>query len=199
PDEALRSAYSVSESPPSETQHAIRSTQYAPRLVSILSIPQALEKTGTGSLCLLSETGQVKPYGRALPVADRLGHDRVLLAKWVRRLTNWNGRQAPLTVWAEKIIPLVEQKLAQQKTPVVGFQDQDQRIVALVSIADLTMRVPVDSHGVALWKPMEREVFPRDCAQCALVPVCRELPASTGVALLCRRFWLVDGRGVPTL
>jgi hypothetical protein len=132
-------------------------------------------------------------------VADRLTQDRVLLAKWVRRLTNWNGRQIPLSLWTEKVVPLLEAKLAQQKTPVVTFQNQGQRILALVSIADLTLRVPVDKHGVPMWKPTEREVLPADCAQCSLVPVCRELPASTGVALLWRRLGLIDAVGVPTL
>src|SRR5208283_3905505 len=146
-----------------------------------------------------SEDEHGKTYGRALTVADRLGQDRVLLAKWVRRLTNWNGRQAPLAVWEEKIVPLVKEKLAQQKTPVVSFQNQAHRILALVSITDLTLRVPVDRHGVALWKPVEREVLPADCARCPLVPVCRQLPASTGVALLWRRLGLVDAAGVPTL
>src|SRR5208283_1050439 len=79
------------------------------------------------------------------------------------------------------------------------FQNQDLRIVALVSIADLTLRVPVDTHGVALWKPHERDVLPADCAQCSLVPVCRGLSAATGVALLWRRLGLVDESGSPTL
>jgi hypothetical protein len=132
-------------------------------------------------------------------VADRLGNDRVLIAKWIRRLTNWNGRQMPLAVWEEKMVPLVKEKLAQHRTPVVSFRTEAQRILALVSIADLTMRVPVDRHGVAMWKPVEREVLPADCARCPLVPVCRELPTSTGVALLWRRLGLVDAAGVPTL
>jgi superfamily II DNA/RNA helicase len=166
---------------------------------SVLSVSAALEKVGTGTLCVLSEDEHGKTYGRALTVADRLGHDRVLLAKWIRRLTNWNGRQVPLSVWEEEIVALVKEKLAQQKTPVVSFQNQAQRILAQVSIAALTTRVPVDRHGVALWKPVEREVLPADCAQCPLVPVCRQLPASTGVALLWRRLGLVDAAGVPTL
>ena len=165
----------------------------------LLSVPQALEKVGTGTLCVLSENERGKTYGRALTVADRLGADRVIISKWVRRLTNWDGRQASLAVWKEKIAPLVERRLAQQKTPVMSFSDEAHRIVARVSIADLTMRVPVDSHGVAIWKPIEREVFPSDCARCQLVPVCRELPASTGVALLWRRLGLVDEAGIPTL
>ena len=167
--------------------------------IPVLSVPQALEKTGSGTLCVVSENEGGKVYGRALTVADRLGPDRVLIAKWVRRLTNWNGRQVPLAVWTEQIVPLLEQKLTEQKTPVVDFQNEDQRILARVSIADLTLRVPVDAHGVAIWKPTEREVLPADCARCSLVPICRQLPAGTGVALLWRRLGLVDPAGVPTL
>lgn len=165
----------------------------------VLRTPAALERIGTGTLCIISEDEHGQTYGRALTVADRLGHDRVLLAKWIRRLTNWNGRQVPLAVWEDQIVPLVKERLAQQRTPVVRFQNEAQRILALVSIADLTMRVPVDRHGVAMWKPIEREVLAADCAQCPLVPVCRQLPASTGVALLWRRLGLVNAAGVPTL
>src|SRR4051812_2419126 len=121
----------------------------------ILSISPALEKIGHGTLCVLSENEAGKTYGRALTVADRLGPERVLLAKWVRRLTNWNGRQVPLPVWNEQVVPSLERKLAEQKTPVVRFSDEDRRILAQVSIADLPMRVPVDAHGVAIWKPIE--------------------------------------------
>jgi superfamily II DNA/RNA helicase len=185
--------------PNADALHAPGITFHVSRFSPILSIPAALEKVGAGTLCVVSEDEQGKIYGRALTVADRLGHDRVLLAKWIRRLTNWNGRQVPLTVWEEEIVPLVREKLAQQKTPVVSFQNEAQRILALVSIANLTMRVPVDKYGVALWKPVEREVLPTDCAQCSLVPLFRQLPASTGVALLWRRLGLVDAAGVPSL
>jgi superfamily II DNA/RNA helicase len=180
-----------------DTQPAIRNLQQA--FVPVLSVPGALEKVGNGALCVLSENGETKTYGRASTLADRINNDRVVLAKWVRRMTNWNGRQAPLIVWKEKIVPLLEQKLAQQKTPVVKFVDEAHRIVAQVSIAELTMRVPVDSHGLAIWKPIEREVLPPDCARCTLVPVCQQLPTNTGVALLWRRLGLVDAGGVPTL
>jgi superfamily II DNA/RNA helicase len=182
--------------PGGEGEHTERIVK--PNFVPVLGVPGALEKVGNGELCVLSENEGIKTYGRASTVADRMANERVVLTKWVRRLTNWNGRQAPLAVWKEKIVPLLEEKLAQQKTPVVKFVDEAHRIVAQVSIADLTMRVPVDSHGVAIWKPIEREVLPADCARCSLVPVCRQLPTSTGVALLWRRLALVDAAGVPT-
>jgi len=170
-----------------------------PRLVPILSVAEALEKVGRGILCVLSEAGGEKCYGRAMTVADQITGERVILAKWVRRLTNWSHRQAPVAVWREQIEPLLREKLAQQKTPVARFVVEPQRIIACVSLAELTMRVPIDSHGVAIWKPVEREVLPDDCARCSQAAACRELPAGTGVALLWRRLGLVDERGTPTL
>jgi superfamily II DNA/RNA helicase len=169
------------------------------KLVPALTVREALEKVGHGTLCVVSEGDHGKVYGRAVTVADRLGNDRVLLAKWIRRLTNWNGRQVPAPVWREQIVPLVQEKLAQQKTPVVGFVEEEHRVWAHLSVAELTLRVPVDSHGVALWRPQEREVLPRDCARCSLVPVCRQLHPGMGVALLWRRLGLVDEQGAPTL
>ena len=62
----------------------------------------------------------------------------------------------------------------------------------------MVMRVPVDTHGVPLWRPIQREVLPHDCASCALVPVCQKLPTTTGTALIWRRLGLVDAGGVPT-
>jgi superfamily II DNA/RNA helicase len=168
-------------------------------LRSVLTESAALEKVGYGTLVVLSEENGVKTYGRATMIADRLSDDRVLIAKWVRRMTNWNGRQAPFAVWTEQIAPLVEQKLAQQKTPVIRFEIEEHKILAHVSLGELVMRVPVDKYGVALWRPPEREVLPYDCAQCSLVPVCKQLPTTTGTALLWRRLNLVDAGGVPTL
>jgi len=187
--------------PPQETGNKTpESANYtALRLIPVLSIPAAIERVGTGALCVLSETKECKIYGRALTVADRLKDDRILIAKWVRRLTNWDGRQVPMSVWQQKLGPLLEQRFAQQKTPLVRFNEQGHRIVAEVSIEDLTMRVPVDSHGVAIWHPVEREVLPYDCAQCALVPICKSLSTATGTAMLWRRLGLVDAGGVPTL
>jgi superfamily II DNA/RNA helicase len=131
-----------------------------PELVPVLSAPAALEKVGTGILTVVGEENGVRTYGRVSTVAERLQDDRVIIAKWIRRLTNWNGRQASWSAWNEKIAPLVEQKLAAQNTPVLRFLEQGQKIVAHLSIANLTMRVPVDRHGVAIWKPQEREVLP---------------------------------------
>jgi superfamily II DNA/RNA helicase len=163
-----------------------------------LSIPEAVEKVGQGLLCELGEEAGRKTYGRASAVAERAGPDKIILVKWVRRLINWHGRDITATLWKEKVAPLIEKQLAAKHTPVVRFEDQDYKILAVISLADLTLRVPVDAHDVALWRPVERDVAPEDCARCALVPVCRQLPTGTGVAMLWRRLGLVDAAGVPT-
>ncbi|HYG33537.1 MAG TPA: helicase-related protein, partial [Clostridia bacterium] len=200
PEGTTVSGAPVTDQAPRNEPKAPEPSEYSspPRLVPALSVPAAVERVGTGSLCVLEENTSGKVYGRALTVADLLNNDRVVIAKWIRRLTNWNGRQAPLQVWEEKIAPLVEQKLALQKTPLVRFITQGHKIIAQVSIAALTTRVPVDSHGIALWRPIDREVLPYDCAQCTLVETCKRLSTATGTAMLWRRLGLVDAAGVPT-
>jgi len=199
-DGVLRGGCSVSHQPVEcKPDDGTGSTHHPARFIPVLSIPSALEKVGTGTLAVLSESEEGKTYGRAITVADRLSDDRVIIAKWVRRLTNWGGRQAPMALWKDKIAPLIEQRLAQQRTPVVRFVNQAHRIQALVSLAELIIRVPVDRHGVALWRPVEREVLPYDCARCSLVETCKKLSTATGTALTWRRLGLVDERGVPTL
>ena len=197
----LRDGHPSGTEPPSnpESNGALpRPRLQTPGARSVLAEPSALERIGTGELCVVFESGETKIYGRSITVADRLSGDRIHLTKWIRRLTNWNGRQAPLQVWTEKIAPLIETKLAAQRLPVVRFHTLPQKIVAQVSLAEQTMRAPVDSHGVALWRPVERDVLPADCARCSLVPVCRQLSAATGTALLWRRLRLIDARGKPT-
>jgi hypothetical protein len=163
-----------------------------------LSSPEALEKVGQGLLCVVSEEGGQKIYGRASTVAERAANDQITLVKWVRRLINWHGRDITAGLWKDKVAPLIEKQLAAKHTPVVRFEDDDYKILAVLSLADLTLRVPVDAHGVALWHPVERDVSPTDCARCSLVSTCQKLPSGTGVAMLWRRLGLVDATGVPT-
>jgi superfamily II DNA/RNA helicase len=164
-----------------------------------LSVPEALEKTGQGFLIPISEAADgTKTYARAITVAEILNGEQILLVKWIRRLILWNGRQAPYNLWESKIAPLVEKKLALAKQPVLRFKQTAQKIVALVNLAEITLRVPVDAHGVALWHPLQRDVMPADCARCPLIDTCLNLPTATGVAMLWRRLGLVDGAGAPT-
>jgi hypothetical protein len=165
----------------------------------LLSAAHALEKVGTGHLTVLEENEHGRIYGRSVTVADRLHDGRLIITKWIRRMINWTSRQAPEEIWETKIAPLVEKKMQEAGTPVVRFKKLAHKIIAEVTLGEQKMRVPIDRHGVALYKPIEREVLPHDCSVCSLVPICRELPTTTGTALLWRRLKLIDAEGVPTL
>ena len=160
----------------------------------VLSEPTALAKVGFGELLSLADG----TYGRAVKVADRFGDDGITLTKWIQKQSGWNGRQTRLETWRTLVAPLVERSFQKQRFPVIRFIEEPWQILALISLAEQTAKVPVDTHGVPLWKPKEREVFPEDCARCALVATCRQLPAGTGTALLWRRLALVDPSGRPT-
>ena len=186
--------------PAGSHETSLRSQESSPRfsLRPALSNPAVLEKVGAGNLVIVGELGGDKAYGRSTTVADLLANDRVLLAKWVRRLTNWGTRQVPFATWQNQVEPSLRARLAEERTPVIRFARQTNKIVAELSLAEQRLRVPVDAHGVALWRPIEREVFPVDCASCALPPVCRELSTATGVAMLWRRLGLIEPSGNPT-
>jgi len=169
-----------------------------PLLRPVLSEPGAIERIGTGTLCVVGEEDGLPVYGRALTVAERLTDDRVLITKWVRRLTNWNGRQAPYPLWKERILPRLERGLLEQRTPVVRLVESARKLGVEVSLARLALKVPVDAHGVGLWKPPHRDVLPTDCAGCGWVASCQRLAPATGTALLWRRLGLVDAAGIPT-
>jgi superfamily II DNA/RNA helicase len=164
----------------------------------ILSYSHAIEKVGFGHMTVLEENEHGKIYGRSVTVADRLHDGRLIITKWIRRMINWTSRQAPEEIWESKLAPLIESKMAQAKTPVVRFKKLAHKIVAELSLAEQTMKVPVDRHGIPLFKPIERDVLPHDCSVCSLVPICRQLPASSGTALLWRRLKLIDQEGNPT-
>lgn len=163
-----------------------------------LSEPKALEKLGTGSLCLLGENDGSRVFGRAVTVAERSRDDRVILGKWVRRLINWHGRQVPATQWRERVAPLLTEGLARRGTPVVGLTESEQKITATVSLAAIPMKAVVDGHGVALWNPPSRQVSPASCVDCAAREVCQALSTATGTASLWRRLRLVHRTGTPT-
>jgi superfamily II DNA/RNA helicase len=191
-------AKNESDGPAPEATEAAGHSSFAIALRPALSWPEVLEKVGQGLLCVVGEEDGQKIYGRASTVAELAGHDGIILLKWVRRLVNWHGRPATRAQWTARIAPQLQSHLAQRRTPVIRFEENEFKITAILSLADLAVRVPVDSYGVPLWKPVERDIVPPDCARCALIATCRALPTGTGVAMLWRRLGLVDAVGVPT-
>jgi superfamily II DNA/RNA helicase len=195
-----------------EADRQVGPTTVAIHLRSALTVQRAMEKLGEGGTLVKLADGK---FARSLAVADTLNGGQVLLAKWVRKFTNWGTREVSLAVWREHVVPVLKQRFAAEKTPVLAIEyppatrlkDEFAEHVpevgfgpvrAVVALGQLTLKACVDTHGVALWKPPEREVFPQDCSRCPCVPLCKQLPTGTGVATIWRRLGLVGPDGVPT-
>ncbi len=169
------------------------------QLVPALTVPDALEKIGSGTLCVVGYDPPGNPiYGREVTAAEKLADGRLSLARWVRRLTNWRVRLADRQIWEQTLVPLLTHRLAEQKTPVKQFVERDHRILAQIDLSEIKVRVPVDSYGVGILKPIERAVIPTACLNCTHFQECRQLPTTAGTVLLWRRLGLTDEHGVPT-
>ncbi len=193
---ASTAAPSTSPTGPSESR-AKADPQYW-KIRPVLTNPTALDKVGHGELVVLEETPEGPIHGRESVAGDLHGDDTVILSKWVRRLTNWNGREASLKAWRNLVVPILRRELEAEGLPLVGVVEQADKILVQISLGEQPVRTCVDVHGVPLWRPPEREVVPDDCGTCEWVTQCRGLPTGTGTALLWRRLALVDAAGVPT-
>ena len=171
-----------------------------PRLRPLLTETSALEKLGPGELVVLERTPDGPIHGCEVLVAERFGDDgnSVVLAKWVRRLTEWTGRETSLPGWRELVVPVLRRKMAEDGLPVVDIVEQREQIYAHLGLGEQLVKALVDRHGVPLWRPRERDVVPDDCGRCEWVDRCKQLPTGTGTAMLWRRLELVDATGVPT-
>ena len=167
-------------------------------LAPALTDPTALERVGQGSLTIIESRPEGDFYGRCFTVAERLPDDQLVLVKWVRRMIGWHGRQVNLTLWRQKVAPLLEQKLAQSRQTLVRFNISQEKITAWVGLGEMSLRVPVDQLGVPIWRPKERHITSPDCASCPHLEVCRQLSPAPGTAMLWRRLGLIDPAGNPT-
>ena len=163
-----------------------------------LTIPELVGEIGHGRPCVLDDSGKWKIYGKALAVADRMHNGKIILTKWVRRLTGWRGRQVSDGQWQQRIQPLIRKRMSQKGVDVVRFLEQKYAITVHLNYGKQSLNVPVDRHGVPLWSAAVRKVAPSACNDCTLVETCRSLSAKTGTAMLWRRLNLIDAQGVPT-
>ena len=184
---------------PSPEDAPTQAEKRIPRLVPALSYPKALMSLREGGqLIAIEEHESVKVYGQSIKIADQIENNRILLGKRLRRLTKWKGKYVNQRRWEEKIIPVVTQALLERSMPLIRFRTHERAIFAEVSLAEQKAKVQIDQHDRALWQPELRTVSPPVCDSCNLADLCRELPPSTGTALLWRRLNLINEKGEPT-
>lgn len=169
------------------------------RLRPVLSEPAALAKLGShGRIVPLERQEGHQLHGRAVVVAERTPDGKLILAKWIRRLTGWHGRSASWRQWEQHLLPLVRRELARCQTPLYDQNLTPSKLLLLLRLDQLPMRVPVDHHGVPLWQPCQRSIPPPCCEGCDRRDRCLELSPQTGTALLWKRLGLVSADGIPT-
>ena len=164
----------------------------------LLSQPEALGNQGPGTLTPLDRQAAVPEFARVSVVAERNEKGKLILQRWVRRLINWRGKAMTRALWDQKFGDQLARKLEQRGTPVLEYRHAKGKVMAWFSLAKQTRTVPVDRHGIALWKPPIREVQAAPCASCDRVPACRKLPRAHGVVHHWRRFGLIEANGTPT-
>ncbi|MGC8744711.1 MAG: DEAD/DEAH box helicase [Verrucomicrobiia bacterium] len=169
-------------------------------LRSILTEPNVLKGIGPGDLCQIGKdkTGNVI-YGKTFTIAEVDREGAIYLVKWIRRMSGFQGRQIQRKFWNSTVLPVLRKKFEQQRLVLIDVVKRDYKILGIVSLEEQMLKVPVDSHGVALWNPVQRNVISPDCARCNLVETCRKLSPSTATVLLWKRLGLIDANGVPTV
>ncbi len=165
----------------------------------LMTIESAVERLGEGKICVLDDKGRWKIYGKSMLIADRLASGQLILAKWVRRLIHWRGRQISDGVLEKSIKPLIHKKLRQKGKEIVRFVERKRQVEVYLNLGKQLLNVCVDRHGVPLWAPVVRRVSPSACQSCSLVEMCRKLTAKTGTAMIWRRLKLIEPGGRPTL
>jgi len=168
------------------------------KIVPALTDAALAEKLGFGNLVSIQK-GDFKIFCRSVTVADILNYKQILLAKWMRRLVNWNKRQTTMDLFRSTIVPLAKRALAKLGFVLEKIEVSSTKISFVLNLERLPINAVVDEEGVALWNPPKRFVMPEDCSGCSLVEQCQQLSSATGVALLWKRLGLIDPDGRPTI
>lgn len=189
-EEVLLRDIRVAARPPREGETA--------ELEPLLARADVLGDSGPGVLSIIDPIATPAIYGRVSTVAERNEKGKLIIQRWVRRALGWRGKAMTRSLWEQKFGPLLQKRMAQRGTPILHYRNERGKIVAWFSLEEQTRRVPIDRHGVALWKPVQREVLATDCARCELVSTCRKLPRAHGVVHHWRRFGLIEPHGAPT-
>ena len=128
--------------------------------------PDVLRRIGAGELVLLDD-GQA--CGREQKVADELNNQ---LLAWLGAPHDWL-EQAGCAGNSGENPAAARGKIAEHHTPVVRFHRSEYRLMVQVRLDFQSVLAHVDSHGVAMIRPPERQVVNATCAACTLHAECR--------------------------
>ena len=132
-----------------------------------------------------------------------IGDDEIVPVKWLRKKLRSSGAAVddghrPLQ---EKDLDEIVQKFLRQWTgggSVAELVRRRQTICAQIDFAEIEMAAQIDSHGVALHEPPEREALAVVCRNCDQLEHDRTVSIVASPAYAWRRLGLIEDDGTPT-
>jgi hypothetical protein len=159
--------------------------------VPALTIPRMLDGRGFGNLCKL-RTKRI--YGREIPLALGDGDDSIVPVKWLRKALG--QKIISSAVLDQQVLPrLSEWTKGGELSELVRRNDT---ISARIDFSSIKVQAEVDSHGVALHQPPEREALPIVCRTCTELEYDQTAPITASPAYAWRKLGLIEKDGTPT-
>jgi superfamily II DNA/RNA helicase len=158
--------------------------------VRALTVPRMLDGRGFGNLCKLRDKGI---YGREIPLATIVGEDAIAPVKWLRK--KLQQKSLTKTVFNELVPPLLPEITGGQ---VAEIANRSNTIYARIHFSEVPVAALIDSHGVALLDPPERQAIPLVCRQCSELEHDLTVAITHSPAYAWRQLGLVAADGTPT-
>jgi superfamily II DNA/RNA helicase len=181
--------------------------------VRALTVPRMLDGRGFGNLCKLRDQGI---YGREIPLATIAGEDAIAPVKWLRRKLSSvaavgdrgnassdgaiGGHRPPLQAFTKALFDEIVPPLLPEVTggQVAEIVTRGKTISARLHFGGVQVTAVVDSLGVALLDPLEREAIPLVCRQCSELEHDLTVVITNSPAYAWRQLGLVSENGTPT-
>jgi superfamily II DNA/RNA helicase len=181
--------------------------------VRALTVPRMLDGRGFGNLCKLRDPGI---YGREIPLAMIAGEDVIAPVKWLRKKLSSvaavydrrnassdgaiGGHRPPLQPFTKALFDEIVPPLLPEITggQVAEIVTRGNTVSARIHFGDVEVAAVVDSQGVALLDPPEREAVPVICRQCSELEHDLTVSITNSPAYAWRQLGLVSADGTPT-
>ena len=161
------------------------------RWLPALSIPRMLDGRGFGNLCKLMEK---KIYGREIPIAMANGDDSVAPVKWLRKIVGEKNVSSKFL--HEQILPRIPEFT--QGGELSELVRRGETISARIDFSRIEVAAQIDSHGVALREPPERETLPFVCRNCDQLEHDQSAAILVSPGYAWRTLGLIEANGIPT-
>jgi hypothetical protein len=158
--------------------------------VPALAVPRMLDGRGFGNLCKLRDKGI---YGREIPLATIVSEGSIAPVKWLRK--QLTEKFLTKAIFDETVPGLLPGITGGQ---VAEILTRGNTIYARIHFADVPAIALIDSHGVALVDPPEREAIALVCRQCSELEHDLTVVITTSPAYAWRQLGLVLEDGTPT-